>query len=395
MEYNTDIKTFDYDSLKTVSIQKSKTPTGIDIISTQHIDNRFYMIFENTGTYNIIDYQGVGEVDMCNYTKLALLHLSERENIIISNRTEALNSVYWNSVFYILQEAGYKNILWIDGGLTKGELFRHIDILNITHIFSDFFFGNLFRSVVFGEVPVSGDISNKNKLFVCISRMARQERFYFTSKILKDIDLFEKGILSCAWSEKTLDVFEDKNLNLLLDQDVINRFPITLNHKEIDESIHGFYEEFSSAIFHIVQESSVGYDHRTHRKIYNKLPIDWRIVNSDRLFFTEKSAKPFCCNQIPLFIAAPGYVEILRNLGFDLFDDIVDHNYDKEDNVFNRCDLVYKELKRISEMHTTEEWLEFLKLNHISERFVKNRKRLMEIKEEQDNKIVTWVRENF
>ena len=86
---------------------------------------------------------------------------------------------------------------------------------------------------------------------------------------------------------------------------------------------------------------------------------------------------------------------MLRNLGFDLFDDIVDHNYDKEDNVCNRCDLVYKEPKRISEMHTTEEWLEFLKLNHISERFVKNRKRLMEIKEEQDNKIVTWVRENF
>ena len=395
MELNTDIKIFDYDSLTTVSIQKSKTFTDIDIISPGPINNRIYMNFENTGTYNIIDYQGVGEVDMCNYTKLALLHLSERENIIISNPTEALNSVYWNSVFYILQEAGYKNILWIDGGLTKGELFRHIDILNVTHLFSGFFFRNLFRPDIFGEMPISGDIENKNKLFVCISRMARQERFYFTSKILKDIDLYEKGILSCAWSDKTIDVFEDKNLNLLLDQDVINKFPISLNHEETEESFHGFYEEFTSAIFHIVQESSVGYDPRTHRKTYSKLPIDWRIVNSDRLFFTEKSAKPFCCNQIPLFIAAPGYVEMLRKLGFDLFDDIVDHKYDKEDNVFNRCDLVFKELKRISEMRTIEGWLKFLETNYISERFVRNRKRLMEINEEQENKSATWIKENF
>ena len=52
--------------------------------------------------------------------------------------------------------------------------------------------------------------------------------------------------------------------------------------------------------------------------------------------------------QIPLFIASPGYVEQLRKLGFDLFDDIINHDYDKEDFILKRCNILYQELKRLS-----------------------------------------------
>ena len=36
----------------------------------------------------------------------------------------------------------------------------------------------------------------------------------------------------------------------------------------------------------------------------------------------------------------PGYVEHLRNLDFDVFDDIIDHSYDKEENIYKRCDMI-------------------------------------------------------
>ena len=52
--------------------------------------------------------------------------------------------------------------------------------------------------------------------------------------------------------------------------------------------------------------------------------------------------------QIPLFIAPPGYVEQLKILGFDVFDDIISHDYDKEDHILKRCNVVYQELKRLS-----------------------------------------------
>jgi len=385
MRYNTDIK-----------FVKSKTLNGVDIVSFEERYLIFYNGFENTGNFNIIDYQGVSEYETCLFTENAIKNLPENENIIVGYPTEALNSVYWNMIFYILQKAGYKNILWIDAGVTKGELYKHIDIsMKIKHIFSSYFFKDSFRTNQLGDMPTPGGLENKSKLFVCVSRKARQERFYLTSKIIKDKELSNKGIISCAWGEQTMHIFEDNLLNHLLDEDVRDKFPITLEHDEIDSSIHGFNNEFSSAIFHIVQEGTIGYDHRRHEKIYSDIPVDWCVDISDRIMFTEKTTKPFCCNQIPLFIATPGYVEILRRLGFDVFDDIVDHSYDKEDNIIKRCDLVFTQLKNISEMRTVEEWINFLRDKNISNRFIKNRELLQQIFQEQDKKSYSWVRENF
>ena len=104
---------------------------------------------------------------------------------------------------------------------------------------------------------------------------------------------------------------------------------------------------FDLAVFNVVQESSVGFNSISYDTTYSSNPY-WSSIDSDRHFFTEKSAKPFLMGQIPLFIASPGYVEQLRKLGFDLFDDIINHDYDKEDFILKRCNILYKELKRLS-----------------------------------------------
>jgi hypothetical protein len=49
----------------------------------------------------------------------------------------------------------------------------------------------------------------------------------------------------------------------------------------------------------------------------------WREV-----FISEKSLKPFAYRQLPIWFAVPGTVQEVRNLGFDVFDDIIDHDYD-------------------------------------------------------------------
>ncbi len=46
------------------------------------------------------------------------------------------------------------------------------------------------------------------------------------------------------------------------------------------------------------------------------------------IFLTEKSFKVFAWHQIPIFVATPGHVQVIRELGFDMFDDIIDHSYD-------------------------------------------------------------------
>jgi hypothetical protein len=62
------------------------------------------------------------------------------------------------------------------------------------------------------------------------------------------------------------------------------------------------------------------------------------------LFLTEKSLKPFLYQQIPLFLAPPGTVAHYKEIGFDLFDDIIDHAYDVETDLDNRCKLVFNQL---------------------------------------------------
>lgn len=49
---------------------------------------------------------------------------------------------------------------------------------------------------------------------------------------------------------------------------------------------------------------------------------------NDNIHLTEKSFKFFAWHQIPVFNASRNHVEEIRKLGFDLFDDIIDHSYD-------------------------------------------------------------------
>lgn len=46
-------------------------------------------------------------------------------------------------------------------------------------------------------------------------------------------------------------------------------------------------------------------------------------------FMTEKSMKPFYNLQLPIIFGYTGIVNDLRELGFDMFDDVINHSYDK------------------------------------------------------------------
>ena len=57
---------------------KSKTLTDVDIASFENYSG-FYNGFENTGTYNIIDCQGISESQLCSFTKNAIENLPKKE----------------------------------------------------------------------------------------------------------------------------------------------------------------------------------------------------------------------------------------------------------------------------------------------------------------------------
>jgi hypothetical protein len=75
----------------------------------------------------------------------------------------------------------------------------------------------------------------------------------------------------------------------------------------------------------------------------------------DVIFLTEKTFKCFAFDSIPIISSYPGTVAELKKLGFDMFDDIVDHSYDLIEDADARIQAIVEEVKRIDQKYTIAE----------------------------------------
>jgi len=77
-------------------------------------------------------------------------------------------------------------------------------------------------------------------------------------------------------------------------------------------------------------------------------------VHGDYKSITEKVFKPMV-NYLPfVFVAYPGALQLLRNLGFKTFHPFIDESYDTELNESKRLNMLGKEIKRICSMSKEE-----------------------------------------
>jgi len=83
---------------------------------------------------------------------------------------------------------------------------------------------------------------------------------------------------------------------------------------------------------------------------------------------SEKYLNSVYGQNFPIMLGPPGTVQFLRNLGFDMFDDIVDHSYDNVENYVDRLQLaIDSNLELITNSdYARERW------NSCQDRFIKN-----------------------
>jgi hypothetical protein len=115
---------------------------------------------------------------------------------------------------------------------------------------------------------------------------------------------------------------------------------VTGDHK--DQHYHT-HTDFFACFFNLVVESSS----QTDEESWNEI------------FITEKSLKPFAYRQVPVWFAVPGTVQAVRDLGFDVYDDIIDHSYDTEQDPFLRMEKVITVLQdfiNIYDLKGMQEW---------------------------------------
>lgn len=174
-----------------------------------------------------------------------------------------------------------------------------------------------------------------NKHFICLMRRLKLDRLNVYSEIQKyswaqsntNIDIS----LGTVWGDGNDELLGDilgRNTTLFRDN-IQNKLPITWDREYVDcdEQHELITSKPFNQIVNVIVETFIS----TSNSCYGSG------------FITEKSLKPFALYQLPLFIGQKGLVANIRDLGFDVFDDIFDgHSYDNIENPHVRTAEVVK-----------------------------------------------------
>lgn len=116
------------------------------------------------------------------------------------------------------------------------------------------------------------------------------------------------------------------------------------------------HESFSNSYFNIVTESAF-------------------CSEEEVVHVSEKSFRPFFYYQYPIYLTTPFHVKKLREWGFDVFDDMIDHSYDLIENDGDRFKAFIDELLRINKNKNT-----FIKMYpKLKDRFFKNKEQIKKL----------------
>jgi hypothetical protein len=111
----------------------------------------------------------------------------------------------------------------------------------------------------------------------------------------------------------------------------------TFTGLQVNSEMTHYTSQLSGFERHNHQNNNIGYSSNVANYFYIQenitAPINISHETTIKKFFpTEKSFLAFFTKKIPIVIAEQGRIADLRNEGFDLFDDLINHSYDKETN---------------------------------------------------------------
>jgi hypothetical protein len=200
--------------------------------------------------------------------------------------------------------------------------------------------------------------------FVSLSRVPRKQR------ILANVEILQRGLnqygnMSICSMVQSIDNDRIKTFTNIIPEELRDKFPTYLDGPTDESSkLDWFYTvdpRITHAAIHVVMETSYEY------------PDPW---GTQIAMISEKSMKPLAWGQLPLFVCYGGQVNKLRELGFDLFDDFVDHSYDNELDPDKRIISVVNELERLCKSKTVADLQQYKQAN--IHRFTENRQKTLD-----------------
>jgi len=206
-------------------------------------------------------------------------------------------------------------------------------------------YSELFHPIFFRYEPLQQtDILNRKKKYTCLARLVngREHRLLVVQELHR-LGITEHGIISCGSGNTNEEIEYFKSIQSL-DSKFRALLPITFETHTVSRTQGSVsnLEGIELSQYNLIIESS--YEHFNSKETDLTYNHGWT-----RLFFTEKTAKCINSFQIPIWVAPQGFVEKMRRLKFDVFDDIVDHSYDEVLDPEDRIKAITREVQRLCE----------------------------------------------
>ena len=184
--------------------------------------------------------------------------------------------------------------------------------------------------------------TNRKKHFMCLNRGPRVHRTECVAH------LWKKGLLDLGMvSHKAINMlpkntFSDNVIEWFEEQKGKLPYIVDGNHIETGGSVQRELLDYASKVhFQIVTETG----------FYTQGNVDGFLKND--LFVTEKTYKTFYMGHPFVVLSQPGTISHVKKLGFDVFDDIINHDYDDIANDQQRFDAVLTEVLRLCTISLT------------------------------------------
>lgn len=172
------------------------------------------------------------------------------------------------------------------------------------------------------EYPLNPIKKHKNHLVSCLNRRPAGIRMYNFFR------LSQKKYFDPLVNLMTNKHLHGEDVDFLSNS--FNDVPVEIRQKLLELNI----------LHSDLVDNDVSFNHIAFTDSYANICIE---TNPTQHYFTEKTAKPIAAGQFFFQVNAPGSMNILKDMGIDIFDDIFDHNYyDNEPDPMVRIDKMFE-----------------------------------------------------
>jgi hypothetical protein len=172
------------------------------------------------------------------------------------------------------------------------------------------------------DIKKISNTHKRKKLFISRNRIGKDHRRQWVS-FLRQNDLFDSGYVSVGWENKFI---ENTDETYLLNP-ILKNIPYDIPALR-DFNLLPYYEDVFTEV---VTESG----------------CDPNKINPYGHFDSEKVWRPFLMCVIPMIITYPNYDDYLKDVGFDMFDDVIDTSFYSEIDVDEKIKIINKNFQII------------------------------------------------